>query len=138
MTKTIKEAFFLYVEDDESNRKVMKLLIHKAMGVANLVIFEDSHNFLQRVKNLPSRPDIVLLDIQVKPYDGFEMLHMLRSDPDYKHLKVIALTASVMNEEIERLRQSGCDGAIGKPLSLSTFPSLITRIFNGETLWHIM
>ncbi len=51
--------------------------------------------------------------------------------------QIIALTASVMNEEVAQLRQSGFNGAIAKPLSFSTFPALMERIANGETVWHI-
>lgn len=127
----------LCVEDDPSNRLVMKLLVEKMLQVGYYAIFEDSADFLARVRTLPVRPDIVLLDIHVSPFDGFEMLRMIREDADYFDTKVVALTASVMNEEVERLRQSGFDGAIGKPISLSAFPVVIERILNGESIWQV-
>jgi CheY-like chemotaxis protein len=126
----------LCVEDDFSNRLVMKLLVEKTLNVKNYVIFEDSANFLSRVRNLPKRPDIILLDIHVSPLSGFQMLQEIRGDSVYYPTKVVALTASVMNEEVERLRKSGFDGAIGKPISLSTFPITIERIMNGESIWQ--
>ena len=127
----------LCVEDDFSNRLVMKLLVEKTLNVKNYVIFEDSANFLSRVRNLPKRPDILLLDIHVSPLNGFQMLQEIRGDSVYFATKVVALTASVMNEEVERLRKSGFDGAIGKPISLSTFPSAIERIMNDESIWQL-
>src|SRR5690242_21427523 len=51
--------------------------------------------------------------------NGFQMLQMVREDSVYCDTKVVALTASVMNEEVERLRKSGFDGAIGKPIPRS-------------------
>ena len=137
--ETVKnqQPFFLYVEDDASNRKVMQLIIQKALETDELAIFENSANFMARVKALPRNPHVALLDIHVHPHDGFAMLKMLRSDPDYQNTKIIALTASVTNEEVEKLRTSGFDGAIGKPLRVSTFPALLVRILNGETIWHI-
>jgi CheY-like chemotaxis protein len=134
---SVKDAFFLYVEDDASNRMVMNLIMSKAMGAQNLVIFENSADFMERVKALPKRPDAFLLDIHVRPHTGFEMLKMLRADPDYRDVKVIALTASVTNEEVEELRGAGFDSAIGKPLSISTFPDLLVRVLKGETIWFI-
>jgi len=125
------------VEDDFSNRLVMKLLVEKTLNVKNYVIFEDSANFLSRVRNLPKQPDIILLDIHVSPLNGFQMLQMIREDSVYSDTKVVALTASVMNEEVERLRKSGFDGAIGKPIPLSTFPVIIERIMNGESMWQV-
>ncbi|HKG53981.1 MAG TPA: response regulator [Anaerolineales bacterium] len=127
----------LCVEDDLSNRLVMKLLVEKTLNVKQYAIFEDSANFLSRVRNLPKRPDIILLDIHVSPLNGFQMLQEIRGDSDYFTTKVVALTASVMNEEVERLRKSGFDGAIGKPISLSTFPIAIERIMNGESIWQL-
>ena len=127
----------LCVEDDLSNRLVMKLLVEKTLNVRDYAIFEDSANFLSRVRDLPKRPDIILLDIHVSPLNGFQMLQEIRGDSVYFNTKVVALTASVMNEEVERLRKSGFDGAIGKPISLSTFPIAIERIMNGESIWQL-
>lgn len=127
----------LCVEDDFSNRLVMKLLVEKTLNVKQYAIFEDSANFLSRVRTLPKRPDIILLDIHVSPLNGFQMLQEIRKDSVYSTTKVVALTASVMNEEVERLRKSGFDGAIGKPISLSTFPIAVERIMNGESIWQL-
>lgn len=129
--------YLLCVEDDPSNRLVMKLLVEKTLNARNYVIFEDSTDFMSRVRNLPRHPDIILLDIHVSPFNGFQMLQMLRDDSVYFDTKVVALTASVMNEEVERLRKSGFDGAIGKPISLSAFPVVIERIMNGESIWQV-
>ncbi len=127
----------LCVEDDPSNRLVMKLLVEKTLNPKYYAIFEDSANFLPKVRNLPARPDIILLDIHVTPFNGFQMLQMIREDSVYSHSKVVALTASVMNEEVEKLRKSGFDGAIGKPISLSAFPIVIERIIKGESIWQV-
>lgn len=132
-----RKAFFLYVEDNASNRRVIQMLFQKALVEHELAVFEDSANFMERVKALPQRPDVFLLDIHVAPYSGFEMLDMLRSDPGYQDVRAVALTASVTNEEVAQLRQRGFDGAIGKPLRASSFPDLIERILKGESIWQI-
>jgi CheY-like chemotaxis protein len=127
----------LCVEDDASNRLVMKLLVEKTLNAKRYVIFENSADFISRLRDLPVRPDIILLDIHVSPFNGFQMLKLIREDAVYGDTKVVALTASVMNEEVERLRKSGFDGAIGKPITLSTFPVVIERILNGESIWQV-
>lgn len=134
----ISESSFLYVEDDPRSREVMELLMTKVMRVKGLVIFEDSVDFDGRISALPEKPDVVLLDIHVKPHDGFSMLDIIRQNQALKDVKVIALTASVMNEEVEAMRARGFDGAIGKPLSMASFPGLIERIVRGESVWHIV
>jgi CheY-like chemotaxis protein len=128
---------YLYVEDDALSRQVMELIMRKAMGVDQLILFEDSQDFLQRVKACSVRPDVILLDIHIRPHDGFQMLQMLRDDPDLRDKPVVALTASVMNEEIEQLREAGFHSTIAKPVDVHTFPELIERIIEGESVWHI-
>jgi two-component system cell cycle response regulator DivK len=134
---TLADKCFLYVEDDPLSREVMRMIMTNGAGVTQLTIFEDSVDFLPRLKALDIRPNLILLDVHVTPLSGLDMLHMLRDDPDYEMSLVIALTASVMNEEIEQLRNSGFDGAIAKPLSVTTFPGLLERILAGEAVWYI-
>lgn len=128
---------YLYVEDDALSQEIMKIIMENSMGVERFTVFSDSTNFMERVNSLSPCPQIFLLDIHIKPHTGFELLEMLRADENYSDCVIIALTASVMNEEVEKLRQSGFDGAIGKPLSVQTFPSLVQRILDGESVWHI-
>jgi CheY-like chemotaxis protein len=135
---TVENTSFLYVEDDRRSREVMRLIMTKAMQIKNLDILNDSLNFKAQLNNLIQRPDVFLLDIQVEPHDGFAMLRMIRETAEFKQAKVIALTASVMNEEVEAMRIRGFDGAIAKPLNISTFPELIERIVAGEAVWHIV
>ena len=133
----LKDAFFLYVEDDELSREVMQMLMEQAVDGHHLVMFEDSADFMTRLRALPRRPDVILLDVHVQPHDGFEMLNFLRQDPAFSDIQVIALTASVMSDETRQLRDSGFNGMIAKPLSVSTFPDLIEQIINGEAVWHV-
>lgn len=128
----------LYVEDDPVSRNVMEMLCeHILPDDVELFVFADSHDFIERVLNLPQQPDLVFLDIHVPPYDGFDMLAMLRDLPAYRDTKVIALTASVMNEEVEALQHSGFDGGIAKPIKQNSFLGLINRILNDEYVWYI-
>lgn len=133
----LEDVSFLYVEDDPHSRQVMELILTKAAKVRSLVIFEDSQDFPNRLQKLDPIPDIILLDIHVDPYDGFEMLAFVHQSEKMKNAKVIALTASVMNEEVEAMREKGFDGTISKPLSVSTFPGLIQHIAEGESVWYV-
>lgn len=127
---------YVYVEDDCLSREIMTMIICNFMGEL-LTLFEDSTHFMERLQQLPSVPKMILLDIHLKPYSGFDLLEMIRDNPNYDTVPVVALTASVMSEEVEKLRNWGFDGGIGKPLSVQTFPALLNRILNGEAVWHI-
>ena len=133
----MKDMTFLYVEDDPMSREALQVILTRIMKLEHVYIFEDSENFLSRVDALPQTPNVFLLDIHVPPYDGFEMLQMLRQDSRYQNAVIIALTASVMNEEVDELKSSGFDGVVGKPLSVTAFPKLLERIVSGEAIWHV-
>ncbi len=128
----------LYVEDDAMSRKVMQMLLKGKMQLQHVAIFEDSSDFMTRANNVSPKPDIVFLDIHVDPFDGFEMLAMLRSSATFRDIPVVAMTASVMNEEVARLQTSGFDGCIAKPIDKNEFPDLLERILQGEKIWSIL
>ncbi|CAG0955173.1 MAG: response regulator [Anaerolinea sp.] len=133
----LKDKHYLYVEDDPQSRTVMKLIMGSVIGTPNLTMFEESSDFLARLEGLPHKPDLILLDIHIKPHSGFEMLQFIRNHPEYQGCYVIALTASVMNEEVQQLKACGFDGAIAKPLNARLLPELLTQVLNGQSVWHI-
>lgn len=136
MTNTTPSV--LYVEDDPQSRWVLEMLLSNRMKLPNVTILESSHNFASHLTAVNPPPDVIFLDINVYPYDGYAMLDMIRRSSKFQKTPVVALTASVMNEEVQRLKNAGFDGVIAKPINLTTFPDTLQRILNGETIWHII
>jgi CheY-like chemotaxis protein len=128
----------LYVEDDAHSRRLMSMLLHGRMQLAHVTLLEDSRDFVARVAALTPAPDLILLDIHVQPLSGFEMLALLRQMPAFARTPIVALTASVMSEEVQKLRAAGFDSCLAKPIDLETFPELLRRILAGETIWSIL
>ena len=128
---------FLYVENDELSREVMQALLIRGLGYRDVTMFETSANFAAHLASLNPKPDVIFLDIHMEPIDGFEMLQLIHQNPDYASVPVVALTASVMNEEVRKLRDCGFDGVIAKPLNYDTFPRALERILNGQQVWNV-
>lgn len=128
---------FLYVEDDLLSRRVMEMMIKLVMGYQNLTVFENSVNFIERVQALAEPPHVIFLDVQIGPFNGYQMLEMLRQTPQFEDTTIIAMTANVMSHDVEALRQAGFDGLIGKPVMKEVVPELVTRILAGEQVWYI-
>lgn len=135
MSKT--QPAILYVEDDPQSRKLMSILLKGRMKLTHVTILEDSQNFVENVTAIDPKPDVILLDIHMKPYNGFEMLEMLRKIQTFDGTPIVALTASVMNEEVQKLRSIGFNGCLAKPIDLQSFPEMLDRILDGETVWRI-
>jgi len=131
-----RQPVLVYVEDDEASIEVMKAIVEKVLKLETFHVLPSSADFAQRVKRLNVTPDLFLLDIQMKPCDGFELLSMLRDDPEFDKSKAVALTASVMSEDVARLKDGGFDGAIAKPLNIAALPDLLARIMDGAKIWY--
>lgn len=133
----MSDQVILYFEDDALSREVMRTCLTRGMGYRNVWIFEDSADFEARLNDVGSKPDVIFLDIHIEPIDGFAMLKLIRQSEILQSTKVVALTASVMNEEVKVLKEAGFDGVIAKPLDYDTFPNVLHRILSGEQVWHI-
>lgn len=131
------QPFVLCVDDDPLSRKIMQMLLQGRMGLSDVILWADSVDFDSRLMALAPKPDLLILDIQVPPYSGYEMLAMARRLEAFHNTPIIAVTASVMNEEISRLRAAGFNGCIAKPMQPGTFPDTIYRILAGESVWQM-
>jgi two-component system cell cycle response regulator DivK len=118
MTKTI-----LIVEDNPKNMKLVRDLLqhhgHRTLeaetGEAGLALA------------LRERPDLVLMDIQLPDIDGTTVLARIREDTSLDAMPVLAVSASVMPDEQQRVVRSGFDGFIAKPISIKPFLAAVQR-----------
>lgn len=131
------KSSFLYVEDEPLSRQVMELIVTRIIQTADLTLFEDSHDFMPRLQALPAKPDVIFLDIHMRPQNGFAVLKEIRRHPDYEDTIVVAVTASVMNEEMVMLQDAGFNSAISKPIDQFFFPEFVARVLGGEEIWHV-
>ncbi len=132
----MSKPVILYMEDDEFSRDIMGLLFED-LPQYELIMFADSANFQDKLQHLPEQLSVILLDIHMEPFDGFEMIDMIRHYQPFAHLPVLALTASVMSEEITKLRTSGFDGAIAKPIDQDMFAEQIEAVLNHKLVWTV-
>jgi CheY-like chemotaxis protein len=131
------QPLFLYVEDDLASRQIMEVLLTEVMSFTRVATFEDSTNFMERLNALPGVPDVIFIDTHIKPYDGHQLFRMIQEAGRFSKTTLVALTASVMSNEVERLRQTGYKQLIGKPINPVTFPEKLTAILSGEEVWDV-
>ena len=78
-------------------------------------------------------PDLVLMDIQLPDIDGIEVLGRIRKDATLDAIPVLAVSASVMPDDQQKIISSGFDAFITKPINLKQFVETVQRFLqNGR------
>jgi len=107
----------LIVEDNEKNLKLVRDVLQvKGYTTIEAGTAEDGI-VLARARN----PDLILMDIQLPGMNGIEARKVLRADPSTARIPVIAVTASVMQQDRNLITEAGFDGYVGKPINLKEF-----------------
>ena len=78
-----------------------------------------------------SRPDAILLDIQLPGMDGYEIAGVLKNDEVTRRIPVIAVTSYAMRGDREKVLAAGCEGYIEKPINPDTFMKQILSFIPG-------
>jgi two-component system cell cycle response regulator DivK len=73
-------------------------------------------NYLRKTK-----PDLILMDINMPDVDGYTLTSKLKTVPGIKQIPIIAITANAMRGDREKSIRAGCDGYIEKPIDIDTF-----------------
>jgi CheY-like chemotaxis protein len=125
----------IVADDDELNRKLIK----EFLNGTELIVIEASNG--QEVLDLIDRvtPDLILIDTAMPILDGMTTTKVIKNNSRFKTINVVALTAHAMKEEEDRIRESGVDGYLTKPLprtlllkELTKFLKFERKIFNFE------
>jgi CheY-like chemotaxis protein len=111
----------LVVDDSEVNLKLLRYLLEDE-GFEVLTEKEGSAA-LDVVRE--SRPDVVLLDLNMPGMDGWELTRRLRENPDSSNVVIIAVTAYAMAGDRERVLAAGCDEYVAKPIDTRALAGLI-------------
>ena len=108
MTKRI-----LVVEDHEDNRQILRDLL----GSAGFEMIEahDGGAALSTAK--ATKPDLILMDIQLPLLDGYEATRQIKADPALNAIPIIVVTSYALSGDEEKARQAGCDDYVAKPYS---------------------
>lgn len=104
----------LLAEDNEANQMVATELLAK-LGI-ELDIAGDGEKAVELVRRNPGRYAAVLMDMQMPRMDGLEATRILRSDPAYSDLPIIAMTANAMKHDLDACLAVGMNDHITKPI----------------------
>jgi CheY-like chemotaxis protein len=106
----------LLAEDVEINREIVMALLEPTKLEVDCV--ENGAEAVRKFNEAPEKYDLILMDIQMPEMDGYEATRRIRAleHPNAQNIRIIAMTANVFREDIEKCLEAGMDNHLGKPL----------------------
>jgi two-component system, cell cycle response regulator DivK len=122
----VANELILIVEDNPKNLKLVRdtlqvkgyQTIEAGTGEEGVQLAREQH------------PALVLMDIQLPGISGVEAFRRLREDPTTRTIPVVAVTASVMAQERQKVMAAGFDGFQGKPISVRELLETVRQILD--------
>ena len=118
MSKTV-----LIVEDNENNMMLVRDVL-EMKGYSILAATTGAEGVRLAIEH---KPDLVLMDIQLPDIDGITAFAQIRGNEAAKHIPILAVSASVMQDEQAKIATSGFEAYITKPLSMKSFVETVEK-----------
>jgi CheY-like chemotaxis protein len=119
----------LLAEDAEINREIVLALLEPTK--LRIECAENGAEAVRLFAGNPERYDVVFMDVQMPEMDGYEATRCIRAldAPNARTVPIVAMTANVFREDIEKCIQAGMDGHIGKPLDIDEVLTVLRKYF---------
>ena len=120
----MSDVRILYIEDNPENR----LLVRRILEAEGYSITEATDGSAGLELAAQTRPDLILLDINLPEIDGYDLARRFRETPGLQQVPILAVTANVMQGDRERTLAAGCDGYIQKPIDVDRLPEQVKAV----------
>ena len=104
----------LVIEDQEDNRRIMRDLLTNS-GYEVIEAVTGLEGVTMRPKT--SRPDLILMDVQLPGIDGYEATRRIKANPDLNGIPIIIVTSYALSGDDVKAFEAGCDAYVSKPFS---------------------
>jgi CheY-like chemotaxis protein len=117
-------ATILIVDDNPTNLKLAADVLEcEGHTIARACDAEEAQEILEHIQ-----PNLILMDIQMPGMDGLTLTRLLKANPSYQHIPIVALTAFAMKGDEDKARESGCYSYITKPIETRKLPGQVAEI----------
>ena len=125
-------AHLLMIEDHPHNLELMTYLLRAAGHEVTAAVTAELGLKAAR----ECRPDLIVLDIQLPDATDFEILDLLRLDPELHDVRVVTVTANAMVGDRDHTLSADFDGYLAKPIEPATFTRAIDSFLPSELRGH--
>ena len=116
----------LVVEDNKTNQLVVRTILKKFGMIVDIV--ENGRQAVEAVNKYTY--EAVLMDVQMPEMDGYEATKIIRGNPSFTDLPIVAMTANATAQDKEKCLQAGMDDYVSKPISQNKLLRVILRMVN--------
>jgi two-component system, cell cycle response regulator DivK len=117
----------LVIEDELNNMTLMKIILKK-YGHEPIEAFTGEEGI---EKVVASRPDLILMDIRLPGIDGLETTRRIRKMKNMAAVPIIAVSSYSMADDLEMIKNAGCNGCLQKPIDPLTLNDKIMGIIEA-------
>lgn len=128
MSEPRRKYLILIADDRASSRELLRVVLERA-GY-DVLEAQDGEAALELIRT--RKPDLILLDLQMPKLDGLAVLEAVRSDPRFASLPVVALTASAMRGDRERILEAGFTAYLAKPAGPELLRETVAKLLGQE------
>ena len=118
----------LVVEDNPMNLMLTRAVLER--GGFRTEAAQSAEDALHQLQL--SRPDLILMDVELPGRDGLSLTRQLKADPATAGIPIVAVTAHAMQEDRARVLAAGCDGYITKPISPRSFTAQLEAVLRAR------
>jgi|GEM_PF-4088682 len=125
--KTFENRHVLLVEDIDINREIALALLEQTLVKVSCA--ENGAEAYHMFAGEQDKYDLIFMDLQMPKMDGYEATQKIRAlgTPKAKKIPIIAMTANVFREDIEKCIASGMNDHIGKPIAVHDIISKMSK-----------
>lgn len=123
----------LIVDDEPDNVNVAKIVLDFCGATVHTAV--NGKKAMDRLQTLT--PTLMLLDLSMPELNGWETIELLRKNPKFKDLPVIAVTAHAMKGDREKVLEAEFDGYISKPFRVDSFLDHIKECIEAMDFEHL-
>lgn len=125
----------LLLEDEPADAFLVKMALKEGKILANLQHVTDGReglDFLQKTDKYKtaSRPDLILLDLNMPRMNGYEFLKKIKADAEFNDIPIVVLTTSDVESDVVRSYKLGAASYMSKPVDMEKFISAIHQLGN--------
>lgn len=133
-TRSTRQPDVLLIEDSEHDAELTLPVLQRHEFARSVVWVSDGVEALDYVFGaadqpaLMADPRVVLLDVKMPRMDGHEVLRRIKGDPRSRHIPVVIMSSSRVDQDVSELLGDGANSYVVKPVNFDDFSATVRQV----------